>query len=196
MATIEAACGHGDKNTAFMARSVRDAVALRAPLTDPSAEQALQDADQALERLRAGDLASARTMLRRAADSGDGPLAGRAAASSSALRSPASRSWAPRCCCYPSSGTTTVLNGSDYPSKGPALGLGRWDYPQQVSHHRPAGPRQPQQGPHAGAAVQARNLVVGPAPGLAGGQESGLGGVAFDHCGVAVEGVGAGAADG
>lgn len=70
LAAIDAACEHADKNTAFMAQAVRDAAALQAPLTDPAAEQALQDADQALERLRAGDLVSARAMLRRAAEYG------------------------------------------------------------------------------------------------------------------------------
>ncbi|MFC4005839.1 tetratricopeptide repeat protein [Nonomuraea purpurea] len=63
------AAGHQDPDTAFKARLLLEHAARQQPLADPVAEQALQDTDEGLARLKDGDLAGARELLRRAADS-------------------------------------------------------------------------------------------------------------------------------
>ncbi|WP_156325968.1 tetratricopeptide repeat protein, partial [Nonomuraea sp. SBT364] len=70
MELVRAAAGHPDPDTAFKAGLLLDLDARRQPLADPAEEQALQDADDGLARLQAGDLPEARRLLRRAADSG------------------------------------------------------------------------------------------------------------------------------
>ncbi|MEW9548113.1 tetratricopeptide repeat protein [Nonomuraea sp. NPDC050783] len=72
------AAGHPDPDAAFKARLLLDRDDRRRPLADPVAERAAQDVDAALGLLRGGDLAGARRLLRRAADSGAGPQAVRA----------------------------------------------------------------------------------------------------------------------
>ncbi|WP_188190123.1 tetratricopeptide repeat protein [Nonomuraea sp. SYSU D8015] len=67
---VRLAAGHDDPDAAFKARLLLDHDDRRQPLADPVEEQALQDVDAALDRVRAGDLAEARRLLRRAADSG------------------------------------------------------------------------------------------------------------------------------
>ncbi|MFI7700136.1 tetratricopeptide repeat protein [Nonomuraea sp. NPDC049480] len=64
------AAGHEDPDAAFKARLLLDHDSRQQPLADPVEEQAVQDVDAALTRLRAGDLDEARRLLRRAADSG------------------------------------------------------------------------------------------------------------------------------
>ncbi|MCK2220052.1 hypothetical protein MF672_040590 [Actinomadura sp. ATCC 31491] len=72
------AADHPDPDAAFKARLLLDHGERRRPLADPVAEQAVQDVDAALARLRAGDLDGARELLRGAADSGAGRQAVRA----------------------------------------------------------------------------------------------------------------------
>ncbi|AQZ65528.1 Exonuclease SbcC [[Actinomadura] parvosata subsp. kistnae] len=67
---LRAAAGHDDQDTAFKATLLLDHAARQQPLADPVEEQALQDTDDGMEALRAGELATARRLLRRAADSG------------------------------------------------------------------------------------------------------------------------------
>ncbi|TDC00094.1 tetratricopeptide repeat protein [Nonomuraea longispora] len=62
------AAGHADADAAFKAGLLLEHDAMRQPLPDPVEEQALQDTDEGLARLRDGDLAEARRLLRRAAD--------------------------------------------------------------------------------------------------------------------------------
>ncbi|MCW2902125.1 MAG: hypothetical protein JWO67_4390 [Streptosporangiaceae bacterium] len=69
VATLRSTTEHPVPEAAFKARQVLDHAAMQKPLADPAAEQALQDTDGALERLRAGDLAGARALLHRAIDS-------------------------------------------------------------------------------------------------------------------------------
>ncbi|MFG1696269.1 tetratricopeptide repeat protein [Nonomuraea sp. NPDC049309] len=64
------AAGNPDPDTAFKATLLLEHEARRQPLEDPVAEQALNDVDEGLARLREGDLAGARRLLRGAADSG------------------------------------------------------------------------------------------------------------------------------
>ncbi|MFB9475558.1 tetratricopeptide repeat protein [Nonomuraea salmonea] len=64
------AAGHADPDTAFKATLLLEHDARRQPPADPVTEQALNDVDDGLARLRDGDLAGARLLLRRAADSG------------------------------------------------------------------------------------------------------------------------------
>ncbi|MFC5816553.1 tetratricopeptide repeat protein, partial [Nonomuraea harbinensis] len=78
MELVCAASRHPDPDAAFKAALLLDHDARREPLSDPVEEQALQDADEGLAQLRAGDLAEARRLLRRAADSGAGAQAVRA----------------------------------------------------------------------------------------------------------------------
>ncbi|MEV4177875.1 hypothetical protein, partial [Nonomuraea sp. NPDC049709] len=61
---------HEDPDAAFKAALLLEHAARQQPLADPVEEQALQDTDDGLARLRAGELAEARRLLRRAADSG------------------------------------------------------------------------------------------------------------------------------
>ncbi|TDD21418.1 tetratricopeptide repeat protein [Nonomuraea diastatica] len=63
------AAGHADADAAFKAGLLLDHDAMQQPLPDPVEEQALQDTDLGLARLRDGDLGEARRLLRRAADS-------------------------------------------------------------------------------------------------------------------------------
>ncbi len=70
MELVRAAAAHPDPDTAFKAALLLDQDARRRPMADPVEEQALQDADSGLERLRAGEVAEARRLLRRAVDSG------------------------------------------------------------------------------------------------------------------------------
>ncbi|WP_336204510.1 tetratricopeptide repeat protein [Nonomuraea sp. LPB2021202275-12-8] len=70
MELVTTAAGHPDSDTAFKAALLLDHDARQQPLADPVAEQACQDADDGLARLRAGELEEARRLLRRAADSG------------------------------------------------------------------------------------------------------------------------------
>ncbi|HEX4816147.1 MAG TPA: hypothetical protein VFV66_25665, partial [Nonomuraea sp.] len=72
------AAGHADPDAAFRARLLLDHDDRRQPLADPVAEQAVQDVDAALDRLRAGDLPAARRLLRGAADAGAGAQSVRA----------------------------------------------------------------------------------------------------------------------
>ena len=72
---------HADPDVAFRARLLLEQALLRQPLADPVAEQALQDADEGLALLRAGDLGGARRLLRRATDSEAPTHAARAAIS-------------------------------------------------------------------------------------------------------------------
>ncbi|MEO3884195.1 tetratricopeptide repeat protein [Nonomuraea sp. B5E05] len=65
----ESAAGHADADAAYKAGLLLDHDAMQQPLPDPVEEQALQDTDNGLARLRGGDLAEARRLLRRAADS-------------------------------------------------------------------------------------------------------------------------------
>ncbi|MGP3956924.1 hypothetical protein ACTWPT_13060 [Nonomuraea sp. 3N208] len=64
------AAGHVDPDAAFKARLLLEHDDLGQPLADPVEEQAVQDIDAALDRLRAGDLAEARRLLRGACDCG------------------------------------------------------------------------------------------------------------------------------
>ncbi|MFC7588531.1 hypothetical protein ACFQYP_36060 [Nonomuraea antimicrobica] len=64
------ASGHPDPDAAFKAALLLEHAARQQPLADPVEEQALQDTDEGLARLRDGDLAAARRLLRKAADSG------------------------------------------------------------------------------------------------------------------------------
>ncbi|MEV0236585.1 tetratricopeptide repeat protein [Nonomuraea sp. NPDC050786] len=64
------AFGHDDPDTAFKAGLLLEHAARQQPLADPVEEQALQDTDAGLARLQAGDVAEARRLLRKAADSG------------------------------------------------------------------------------------------------------------------------------
>ncbi|MEV4564325.1 tetratricopeptide repeat protein [Nonomuraea sp. NPDC049419] len=64
------AAGHADPDTAFKATLLLEHDARRQPPADPVTEQALNDVEDGLTRLRDGDLAGARLLLRRAADSG------------------------------------------------------------------------------------------------------------------------------
>ncbi|MEQ4723586.1 tetratricopeptide repeat protein [Nonomuraea sp. B19D2] len=61
---------HEDPDTAFKAALLLEHAARQQPLADPVDEQALQDTDEGLARMKAGDLAEARRLLRGAADSG------------------------------------------------------------------------------------------------------------------------------
>ncbi|WP_345559022.1 hypothetical protein [Nonomuraea rosea] len=70
MAVAEYAAGHEDADAAFKAGLLLEHAARQQPLADPVEEQALQDTDDGLALVRAGDLAGARRLLRRAADSG------------------------------------------------------------------------------------------------------------------------------
>ncbi|MEU0571579.1 tetratricopeptide repeat protein, partial [Nonomuraea sp. NPDC005983] len=70
MELIRAAAEHDDPDAAFKAALLLDHAARQQPLADPVEEQALQDADEALRHLQAGELTEARLLLRRAADSG------------------------------------------------------------------------------------------------------------------------------
>ncbi|WP_346112183.1 tetratricopeptide repeat protein, partial [Nonomuraea maheshkhaliensis] len=58
-----------DPDTSFKAALLLEHAARQQPLADPVAEQALQDIDDGLARLREGDLAEARRLLRGAVDS-------------------------------------------------------------------------------------------------------------------------------
>ncbi|MER5998763.1 tetratricopeptide repeat protein [Nonomuraea angiospora] len=64
------ASGHDDPDAAFKATLLLEHAARQQPLADPVEEQALQDTDEGLARLQAGDVAGARLLLRGAADSG------------------------------------------------------------------------------------------------------------------------------
>ncbi|KAB8195884.1 tetratricopeptide repeat protein [Nonomuraea phyllanthi] len=64
------ATGHDDPDAAFKASLLLEHAARQQPLADPVEEQALQDTDAGLARLREGDLDGARRLLRAAADSG------------------------------------------------------------------------------------------------------------------------------
>lgn len=64
------AAGHDDQDAAFKATLLLDHAARQQPLTDPVEEQALQDVDEGIVALQAGELAEARRLLRAAADSG------------------------------------------------------------------------------------------------------------------------------
>ncbi|MGN9837829.1 hypothetical protein ACTMTI_06890 [Nonomuraea sp. H19] len=70
MALARTATEHADPDAAFKATLLLEHAARQQPLADPVEEQALQDTDAALARLQAGDLAEARLLLRKAADSG------------------------------------------------------------------------------------------------------------------------------
>ena len=70
MELVRAAAAHPDPDTAYKAALLLDQDARRQPPADPVEEQALQDADSGLARLRAGEVAEARRLLRRAVDSG------------------------------------------------------------------------------------------------------------------------------
>ncbi|MGI5282583.1 hypothetical protein ACQEVF_04550 [Nonomuraea polychroma] len=70
MELARGAAEHPDPDAAFKARLLLDHDDRRQPLADPVEEQAVQDIDAALERLRAGDLAEARRLLRGACDCG------------------------------------------------------------------------------------------------------------------------------
>ncbi|MFI7451445.1 tetratricopeptide repeat protein [Nonomuraea sp. NPDC049714] len=70
MELVRAAATHPDPDTAFKAALLLDQDARRRPMADPAEEQALQDADSGLERLRAGEVEEARRLLRGAVDSG------------------------------------------------------------------------------------------------------------------------------
>ncbi|MFC4113091.1 tetratricopeptide repeat protein [Nonomuraea zeae] len=70
LALAEYAAGHADADAAFKAGLLLEHAARQQPLADPVEEQALQDTDDGLARLKAGDLDEARRLLRRAADSG------------------------------------------------------------------------------------------------------------------------------
>ncbi|MGW0807403.1 hypothetical protein [Nonomuraea sp. NPDC002799] len=72
------AAGHEDPDVAFKAGLLLQHAAMRQPLADPVAEQALQDTDDGLARMKAGDVDGARSLMRRAADSGAGEQALRA----------------------------------------------------------------------------------------------------------------------
>ncbi|MFB4266724.1 tetratricopeptide repeat protein [Nonomuraea sp. GTA35] len=67
---LELAARHDDQDTAFKAALLLDHAARQQPLADPVEEQALQDTDDGMEALKAGELAEARRLLRRAVDSG------------------------------------------------------------------------------------------------------------------------------
>ncbi|WP_090928177.1 tetratricopeptide repeat protein [Nonomuraea jiangxiensis] len=69
MELVRLAAGHQDPDAAFKATLLLEHAARQQPLADPVAEQALQDTDAALAHLKAGELAEARRLLRRAADS-------------------------------------------------------------------------------------------------------------------------------
>ncbi|SEF74385.1 Tetratricopeptide repeat-containing protein [Nonomuraea solani] len=64
------AAGHDDPDAAFKAALLLEHAARQQPLADPVEEQALQDTDDGLARLKAGDLGEARRLLRQAIDSG------------------------------------------------------------------------------------------------------------------------------
>ncbi|MFG6192240.1 tetratricopeptide repeat protein [Nonomuraea sp. JJY05] len=64
------ATGHDDPDAAFKATLLIEHAARQQPLADPVEEQALQDTDEGLARLQAGDVAGARRLLQGAADSG------------------------------------------------------------------------------------------------------------------------------
>ncbi|MEV0614006.1 tetratricopeptide repeat protein [Nonomuraea sp. NPDC050404] len=70
MELVTLAAGHADQDAAFKATLLLQHAAMQQPLADPVEEQALQDTDNALAQLQAGELAEARTLLRRAADAG------------------------------------------------------------------------------------------------------------------------------
>lgn len=70
MELIRAAAAHPDPDTAVKAALLLDQDARRRPMADPVEEQARQDADSGLARLRAGEVVEARRLLRRAVDSG------------------------------------------------------------------------------------------------------------------------------
>ncbi|GAA2205550.1 hypothetical protein GCM10009850_010080 [Nonomuraea monospora] len=70
MEVLTLAAGHDDQDTAFKAALLLDHAARQQPLADPVEEQALQDTDDGMAALKAGELAEARRLLRRAADSG------------------------------------------------------------------------------------------------------------------------------
>ncbi|TYB66100.1 tetratricopeptide repeat protein [Nonomuraea sp. PA05] len=70
MEVLGLAAGHDDQDTAFKAALLLDHAARQQPLADPVEEQALQDTDDGMAALKAGELAEARRLLRRAADSG------------------------------------------------------------------------------------------------------------------------------
>ncbi|RVX38338.1 hypothetical protein EDD27_0634 [Nonomuraea polychroma] len=70
MELARGAAEHTDPDAAFKARLLLDHDDRRQPLADPVEEQAVQDIDAALERLRAGDLTEARRLLRGACDCG------------------------------------------------------------------------------------------------------------------------------
>lgn len=61
---------HEDPDAAFKATLLLEHAARQQPLADPVEEQALQDTDDGLAHLRAGEVDAARRLLRRAADSG------------------------------------------------------------------------------------------------------------------------------
>ncbi|MEU6040121.1 tetratricopeptide repeat protein [Actinomadura sp. NPDC047616] len=75
---VRIAADHRDPDVAYRARLLQAHAAVRAPLSDPDAERAVQDTDRGLDLLRDGDLAGARRLLRRAVDSGTGEVALRA----------------------------------------------------------------------------------------------------------------------
>ncbi|MFG1702582.1 hypothetical protein ACFLIM_05260 [Nonomuraea sp. M3C6] len=72
MELVELASGHEDPDAGFKAALMLEHAARQQPLADPVAEQALQDTDDGLARLQAGELAEARRLLRVAADAGAG----------------------------------------------------------------------------------------------------------------------------
>lgn len=80
---LEDTLDHADPDVAFKARFLLEQALVRQPLADPLAdpvaEQALQDTDEGLALLRAGDLTGARRLLRRATDSAAPAQAARAA---------------------------------------------------------------------------------------------------------------------
>lgn len=70
MELVRLAAGSDDPDTSFKAALLLEHAARQQPLADPVEEQAFQDIDDGLARLREGDLGEARRLLRGAVDSG------------------------------------------------------------------------------------------------------------------------------